>query len=212
MKRNIINLILIFFLICPLVKAQDMAKIFADMPDEYIPHLESAWRKDLIDLYSSGKPATLKNTMEGNSSLLKLTKDYLQLQSTERSMLEIKLLPLINNTFIVCMVTTVNAPIADSRIAFFTSEWKPLQADDLLTPVTGDWFLKEDADKASDAYQDIVSRLDMELIQYSLSPDSLTLTANYMTPAYLGKAEQKKLIPYLKEYPKVFTWDNSRFK
>ncbi|WP_085535155.1 DUF3256 family protein [Massilibacteroides vaginae] len=212
MKRNIVKFILILLIICPVVKAQDMATLFANMPDEYVPHLESAWRKDLIDLYNTGKPATLQNTMNGTSSLLNLTGNYLLLQSTERSTVEIKLLPLINNTNIICMITTINAPVADSRIGFFTTEWHPLSSDDLFTPVKGDWFVKEDADKSADAYKDAISRLDMELIKYNLNPDNLTLTATYTTPLYLSSEERGKVTPYIKETPKLFTWENSRFK
>lgn len=211
MKHNIVKYILLLLVICPIVKAQDVATLFANMPDEYIPHLESAWRKDLIDLYNTGKPATLQNTMNGNSSLLNLTENYLILQSTERSTVEIKLLPLINNTNIVCMVTTINAPVADSRIAFFTTEWQLLKSDDLFTPVKSDWFIKDDSDKSSDSFKDAVSRLDMELIKYNLSPENLTLTATYMTPSYLNSEDRQKLTPFLKETPKLFTWDNSRF-
>lgn len=211
MKHNIVKYILLLLIICPLAKAQDMATLFANMPDEYVPHLESAWRKDLIDLYKTGKPATLKNTMNGTSSLLKLTDDYLLLQSTERSTVEIKLLPLINNTNIICMVTTVNAPVADSRITFFTTEWHALKSEDLFTPVKSDWFIKEDTDKSSDSYKDAISRLDLELIKYTLSPENKTLTATYMTPSYLSSEERQKLSPYIKETPKLFTWESSRF-
>lgn len=66
------------------------------MPDQYIPQLEHAWRKDLVDLYTSGKESRLKNTMNGFSTLQKLTNDYLLLQTTERSTVEMKLLPLVN--------------------------------------------------------------------------------------------------------------------
>ena len=67
------------------MKAQDMDAVFVAMPDQYVPQLENAWRKDLIDLYNSGKEAKLKNTMNGFSTLKKLTDDYLLLQVTERS-------------------------------------------------------------------------------------------------------------------------------
>ncbi|WP_363318616.1 DUF3256 family protein [Massilibacteroides sp.] len=212
MKRYILLSILLFFVFTPSVNAQNMATLFSGMPDEYVPHLESAWRKDLIDLYNTGKTASLKNTMEGTSTLLKLTENYMLLQSTERSTIEMKLLPLINNTNIICVVTTVNAPVADSRIAFFTTEWKPLASDELFTPVTADWYLKEDVDKTTDAYKDIISRLDIELIQYNLNPDNLTLTATYTTPLYLNKEDREKLTPYIKETPRLFTWESSRFK
>lgn len=211
MKHNIIVYILLLFIVCPLTQAQNMGTVFSNMPDEYIPQLESAWRKDLIDLYNTGKEASLKNTMNGTSSLLKLTDNYLLLQSTERSTLEMKLLPLINKTNIICLITTVKGPVADSRIAFFTTDWSPLASEDLFTPISADWFIKEDANKTTDAYKDAVSRLDIELIQYNLSPDNLTLTATYTTPLYLSKPDRNKLAAYIKETPKLFTWESSRF-
>lgn len=55
----------------------------------------------------------------------KLTNDYLLLQTTERSTVEMKLLPLVNNTYVVCMISTVNGPVPDSRIEFFTTNWEP---------------------------------------------------------------------------------------
>lgn len=210
MMRNFAY-ILLFLCSFSAVKAQNIASLFSNMPDEHIPQLESAWRKDLIDLYNSGKEATLKNSMEGTSKLLKLTDNYLLLQVTERSTQEMKLLPLINNTNIICLVTTVNGPVADSRVDFFTTDWHPLATEGLLSPVTTEWFLKEDADKTSDSYKDAVSRLDMELIKYNLNADDLTLTATYTTPLYLSREERDKVSVFLKDAPKVYTWDRTRF-
>ncbi|WP_293712802.1 DUF3256 family protein [uncultured Parabacteroides sp.] len=210
MKRLIFSI-----LICALalgVKAQEMDALFISMPDQNIPQLENAWRKDLVDLYKSGKDATLKNTMNGSSSLKKLTSDYLLLQATERSSIEMKLLPLVNNTNVICMIRTVNGPVADSQIEFFTTEWQPLAVSDLFTPVDADWFIKDDTDKNSNAFQDAASRLDMDLIQYTLSPDNLTLTATYTTPLYLSKEDRKAVIPFIKESPKVYTWEKYHFK
>nr|WP_129735207.1 DUF3256 family protein [Parabacteroides goldsteinii] len=210
MKRLIFSI-----LICALalgVKAQEMDALFISMPDQNIPQLENAWRKDLVDLYKSGKDATLKNTMNGSSSLKKLTSDYLLLQATERSSIEMKLLPLVNNTNVICMIRTVNGPVADSQIEFFTTDWQPLAVSDLFTPVDADWFIKDDTDKNSNAFQDAASRLDMDLIQYTLSPDNLTLTATYTTPLYLSKEDRKAVIPFIKESPKVYTWEKYHFK
>jgi len=189
-----------------------MAALFTNMPDQYIPQLENAWRKDLLDLYTSGKEAQLKNTMDGVSSIRKLTPDYLLVQLTERSTLEIKMLPLVNNTHIVCMVTTIDGPVSDSRVEFFTTDWQLLNATDLFTPTTSEWFWKEDIDKNNNDYQYAVSRLDMELIKYQLSPDNQTLTATYTTPFYLSKTERDKITPFLKETPRIYTWEKFQFK
>lgn len=192
--------------------AQDMATLFSSMPDQYIVQLESAWRKDLIDLYNSGKEARLQNTMNGYSVLEKLTSDYLLLQSTERTTIEMKMLPLVNNTYIICMITTVSGPAPDSRIAFYTTDWQPLEALDLYAPVEAGWFIRESANKNSDAFLDATSRLDMDLVRYSLSPDANTLTATYATPLYLSKEEREKVKPFLKDEPKVYMWERSHFQ
>ena len=192
--------------------AQDMATLFSSMPDQYIVQLESAWRKDLIDLYNSGKEARLQNTMNGYSVLEKLTSDYLLLQSTERTTIEMKMLPLVNNTYIICMITTVSGPAPDSRIAFYTTDWQPLEALDLYAPVEAGWFIREGANKNSDAFLDATSRLDMDLVRYSLSPDANTLTATYATPLYLSKEEREKVQPFLKDEPKVYMWERSHFQ
>ena len=110
-------------------QAQEMATLFVAMPDQQIPQLEDAWRKDLVDLFQQGKEARVQNTMNGFSSLKQLTADYLLLQVTERSTVEMKLLPLVNNTKVVCVVTTVFGPVPDSRVDFFSPDWEPLPAD-----------------------------------------------------------------------------------
>ena len=210
MKRFFFFLIGVFAIFT--IAAQDMAAFFIAIPDQYLPQLEDAWRKDLVDLYKSGKPAVLDNTMNGRSTLQKLTPDYLLLQSTERSTLEIRFLPLINNTYVACVVTTVFAPVADSRVAFFTMDWKPLPASEIWTPADTDCFIKEDIDRNDEKYQQTRSYLDMDLIHYQLDPDQLILKAVYTTPDYLSLEERTKVKPLLKETPKVFSWRAGRFE
>lgn len=205
----------ILFLSCLLFSssyAQDMSTLFTGMPDSFLPQLETAWRKDLVELYHSGKEARLQNMVSGFSELKKLTPDYLLLQITERSTLEMKLFPLVNNTPIICVVSTVYGPVPDSRVSFYSPDWQPLTTDDLFTPVAAGWFLKADIDKNSDAFLTAMTCLDMELIHYQLNPEALTITASYTTPLYLGDEEREKVIPYLKEDPKVYTWDKFHFK
>lgn len=208
MRQSILTIILSFCLFA--AGAQNMGALFISMPDQHIPQLEDAWRKDLVDLYNGGKEAKLQNMMNGFSELKKLTPDYLLLQATERSTIEMKLLPLINNTFVICVVSTVMGPVPDSRVGFFSTNWEPLQADELFTPVAIDWFIVED--KENEEYWNALTRLDIQLIHYQLSPDSPTLTATFTTPLYLDEDERKKITPFIKESPKVYTWEKHHFK
>jgi len=208
------HVLLIIFCLSSLCmsKAQDVADFFVRMPNEYILQLEEAWRKDLIDLYKSGKTATLDNTINGKSTLLRLSADYLLLQSTERSTVEIKLLPLINNTNIACVVTTVHAPVADSRVDFYTMDWKLLPADDLWIPATIARFVSDSADRRSESFAEAMSLLDMELIRYRLNEENTTLTAEFTTPDYLSASEREKVKPFLKPRPVEYHWKSGRFE
>lgn len=193
-------------------RAQDMAAVFTAMPDQYIPQLEHAWRKDLVDLYKEGKEARLKNTMNGFSALRKLTADYLLLETTERSTVEMKLLPLVNKTYIVCMIATVKGPAPDSRIHFYTTEWEPLSTTDLLATPKADWYLRtKDAAPNDEARREAIARLDMDLVEYTLNPDTPTLTMTYTTPLYLSAEERTRIQPHLSD-PIVYTWKGYRFE
>jgi hypothetical protein len=210
MKRIVFGLILVCLTIPSI--AQRMEELFIKIPADVIIQLEEAWRKDLVDLYKSGKTATLENTMQGRSVLLKLTNDYLLLQSTERSTVEMKLLPLVNNTHVICMIFTVSAPVADSRVCFYTTDWTPLSAEGLYTPVTADWFWKGNVDLSSVEYLDAKAQMDMSLIKYSLNEENTSLTAEYTTPLYLDEDSRKKVVLLLKDKPKQYEWKLGRFE
>lgn len=210
MKQLIIS---IFLALCAFnAGAQDMAGLFVKMPDEYMIGLEGAWRKDLVDLYQAGKEAKLQNMMQGTSQLMKLTPDYLKIQTSGRSTVELRRLPLVNHTYIICMVTTVSAPASDSRIHFFTTDWKPLPDDGLYSPVSVDDFLLPDVDTTDVAFLDVMAALDMDLFVYRLNEDAQTLTAEYTTLYYLDTAMRDKAKQFFKTEPKVFTWAKGRFE
>lgn len=211
MKRTIFSFIFSAALVS--ASAQDMQTLFCQMPDQYIPQLQDAWRKDLTDLFKEGKDARLKNNMNGYSTLEALTPDYLRLQATERTRIEMRRLPLINGTYVICMVTTYFGPAPDSRVAFFSTDWKPLDGGETLfvPPMRGDFF-RTDADTTSVAWQDTQAALDMDLMEYRLSPDAPTLTVAYTTPEYLSAETQKTVAPFLTNEKITYRWEQSRFK
>ena len=208
-RKGIISLLALLAL-CGL-RAQDMASLFTAMPNQYIPQLDDAWRKDLVELYRSGKEARLKNTMNGYSTLLNLTDDYLCLRTTDRSEVEMKLLPLVNNTFVICMVTTVEGPVADSRIAFFTTDWASLPTADLLSLPEGTWYFKEGAE-ANEAFPELKAALDMDLFRYQLSATEHTLRITYTTPLYVEAKIKERLQPFLEAEPLCLRWQHGHFR
>jgi hypothetical protein len=175
------------------------------MPSDRIPLLEEAWRKDLVALYRDGKEAKLQNRLKGFSHLKTLTPDYIFLQVTAGSTLELQLLSLADTAAVLCMITTVSAPVLDSRIEFFTPDWTPLSLTSFFTLPNISSFL------LSDELPPNLECLDMPLIHYQLNPDALTLIASLTTPFYLDDNQRKIVSPYIVP-SKTYIWDGCRFK
>lgn len=199
------------FLPTATMSAQDVAAYFVSMSGDLLPELEVNRRKDLIDLYREGQPAKLKNSLNGELVLERLTPDYLLLRS-DSSSLQVILLNMINDSHMICTIETRCAPVCDSRIGFYTIDWKPLDENLFLRPVAADWFLKEGSEP--DDPKRIIARssLDLDLMEFRFNPDTKVLEQRYNTPDYLNKEDYEYIKPYLKQEPKLYHWKQIRFE
>jgi hypothetical protein len=185
----------------------DIAEFFISIPPHMLPALDEAWRRDLVDLYRAGKEARLQNLLKGFSHLQTLTSDYLLLQTTATATFELKILPFADTATILCLVTTVSAPAPDSHIAFFTSDWEPLDTSLFFSPPTLPDFLLPPPTPPVD----LLAYLDILLVHYRLSPDAPSLTATYTTPLYLDEPRRTALTPFLAS-PRTYIWDGTHFR
>lgn len=153
------------------VQAQDMKALFVSMPDSIAPLLTKVNREDCIDFLASNMKAEVKNRFGQPTELKKLTDDYLYLQTTSKSSMEMKLLPLNDSVKIVCMVNTVCASACDSEIRFFSTQWQELPKQDYMKlPSVEAFYLPVDSLKED--FLLLREKADMELLKATLSPDS----------------------------------------
>ncbi len=106
--------------------AQPVAHYFTQMPAELIPGITIDTRKDLIDFCKNGKLSVMPAAFGGKVQLLTLEEDYLFLQTSENSDLQIKLIRLSDSLRVLAVVRTVAGPLKDSRTKFYNTSWKPL--------------------------------------------------------------------------------------
>ncbi len=210
MKRHLLFLVGIF---CALsVLAQDMKTVFVAMPDSVTPLLTKVNREDCIDFLASDMKAVVKNRFGNVAEMKVLTDDYVQMQMSEVSTLEMKLLPVNDSTKVVCMVRTVCGSACDSSIRFYASDWsRELDAKDFLQVPSGDDFFLPD-DSLTDEAVLARKKADMHVMKAMLSKDDASLTWLYTTPEYLNKEDREKLLPLLKKEPIVLRWSEGRFR
>lgn len=194
------------------VMAQDMKSVFVAMPDSVTPLLTKVNREDCIDFLDSNMKAVVKNRFGNVAEMKVLTDDYVLMQTSEVGTLEMKLLPLADSTKVICMVKTVNVPVADSSVRFYTSDWsQQLDVKEFLQlPSMDAFFLPNDSLKD----EAILTRkkADMHLMKAQLSKEDTSLTFTYTTPDYLNEEDREKLLPHLRKEPIVLRWSEGKFR
>ena len=183
MKRIIYIIVALFAIHC--VEAQNMRTLFLEMPDSIAPLLTRTNRADCVDFLEAGMKAEVTNLLDGRSSLQKLTPDYLKMKTTSHSEMQMNLLPRSGGDTIICIINTVRAEAADSRIRFYDKEWKELKPTSkfFTAPAIKEFFtVNERSDKR-------LLMADIYLVELILSPDATTLQAKYTMPAYMSGAD-----------------------
>lgn len=207
------TLFIIGMLMCAVsLHAQDMKTLFVAMPDSVIPLLTKVNREDFVDFLASNMKAEVKNRFGKPSELKKLSDDYLLLQTTERSAMEMKLLPVNDSVKVICVVNTVCAPVCDSEIRFYNTQWQELAQRDFIQLPSADAFYLSVDTLTDEAFAAMREKADMELVKAALAEDKPVITFVYSTPDYLAKEEREKLAPYLKKEPMVYEWKEGKFR
>ena len=193
------------------VAAQDMKKVFIAMPDSLTPLLTKVNKEDCIDFLASNMKAEIKNRFDKSSEMKVLTEDYLQMQMTENSTLEMKLFPVNDSVKIVCMVKTVCSSACDSEIRFYDTSWKKEfpKSDYLQLPAPQTFYLPTDT--VSSEVELIKRKADMHVMKAVLSKDDSSLSFIYTTPDYLNQEDREKLSPYLRKEAVVDRWKDGKF-
>lgn len=191
--------------------AQNMKQVFISMPESIEPLLTKVNREDCVDFIDSNMKAVVKNRFDHDSELKVLTDNYLLLQLTDVSTLEMRLLPLADSIQVICMVKTVCGSACDSEVRFFDTQWKELDGKEYFRfPKEEQFYLP--LDSIGREYSELRSKADMYLMKVALSSKEAELLVEYATPSYLNEEDSSKLSTYLRKEPIVYEWTEGRFK
>jgi hypothetical protein len=202
------HLILLFFLsLSTIVEAQQVGDLFKAMPPELLPGV-SEGNKTML-LVDSGKttvPYPLGEIVKeayGN--------DYLRLQTSKIGTLQLKLLPVSEDSVVVCLIKTVCGNVCDSHISFYTSEWKKLGKEAFLPTISAEIFLNSSQKKSeNDKYA--VSLPDIYPISATFNETGTDLTLTFHYKERLAEEQIQQLEPLLKGDSVVLTWENGSFR
>ncbi len=208
--RIIIIYVLTLFCMPLSAQNQTMGNLFRQMPDSLMPYLSQGNRLDLIDFVESGMESKVTNSFDENVRLTRLTPDYLMLELSPSSSLEMKLLPCEGDAFgdtvrsVICVVTTVGAETKESTVSFYTLGWKQLPSDGMIEPC-----LSQIISGLQSEDSDTRRILAPCFLSASLVPEDVTLEVTVSSSLFSLEEKDKKTPLKLQ---KTLKWNGKTFK
>ena len=199
--RKIIFLISVMCLWCmPYdMQARTIKDIFLSEPGYLMPLLPKSAKMDMIDYLSVGQMADVNNALGKGTHFNKVTDNYMSVHISNGSTVELLLMPVSKRDTIVVAVTTFSLPAKDSRIEFFSTDWKRYVRTKsfMKEPTMKDFISIPKGDKTKK--ETVLAAIDFPVIQYRINPDNNTIIATHSLKEYMSKDDYEKIAPYLRE-------------
>ena len=180
--------------------------IFAAAPDSIFPLMTQNNRLDCLDFKENNMQARVRNLLDTYTEMTDLTPFYLRIQMTERSTAQLRLLSASDSIF--CLINTYWGPHPDSHIAFFRSDWTPLQMDAPQPQVEDFWSPVPDSLRQAAKFTQMSLR-DLTLISIDASSGEETLLTYTLQTGELAGEEKRIAQEYT--HPLVYRWNGKEF-
>lgn len=197
--KKIFLILLVSFSLLPL-NAQNMRQIWLEMPDSIVPYLNRSLRTELADYITMGMKSEVMNALRDTTRIEKLTDDYILVQLSNATKLEIKSL----DASAIVMVQTWCGPLAESKLSLFSNNWevKPLNID--VSPM----FVKPDT-MSQQRYSELLDMANVTMNEMQLSVKDNSLTIKYSVPL-LSSTDKKEMQAILRQ--RKLNWNGTTFK
>ena len=184
--------------------AQQVCKMWVNMPTSVAGALEKSGRQELLDLKQMKKAATIAGPLGERCSIDTLTADFLSARMNEVYTLQMKMLPTSSGDSLLCLVQTYAGPQPESRIAFYSPDWKALSMPQMHLDVD----LQRPDTMSEDDFNKLQALFDPKLVSFSLSPSTAELVVA-LSPAVISE-EEKANVKLLKLQNKL-NWNGKTF-
>ncbi len=172
--------------------ADNILKLFQQMPHTLTPTLNSGLKSELVNGYISGNDS-IENRFFGATKIIALDSEnsLLQVQTSAVARIELKLFRPTPTDTIIGYINTVCTPVCSSEIRFFNTKWQPVEVENISYKA---FFTTND----STPLQMFESWGVPQLIEYSFTEKEI-VKATFSTYNYLDSEQQKHIEKSIKK-------------
>lgn len=207
--KNILFLTLLMFSQFGYSQEARMSTLFRAMPDSILPLLTKNNRLDFIDYLENKMQAKVRNRFDETAEMTALDEDYLRIQMSPVSEVEMQLLPQTDSLGpVVCLLRSYKAPARESIAEFYDDNWNRLYWIEVPSPKVEDCVsvvpdsLRNDRDLA------VAELEDMPIWSITVDRELAGLVFDLQI-VVLPKELREKISPYVTSLK--YQWDGMTF-
>ncbi len=137
--KKLLFLMLLMFSLAGYSQEARMATLFRAMPDSILPLLTKNNRLDFVDYLENKMQAKVRNRFDETAEMTALDENYLHIQMSPVSEVEMQLLPQTDSLGpVVCLLRSYKAPARESVAEFYDDNWNRLYWIEVPSPKVED--------------------------------------------------------------------------
>ena len=186
-------------------------EVFSNIHTSALELLSKSTRLDMLDYWDVDSVYKASNVMEGLSWLEKVTPDYLKVQITPASSLEVKILPGKKGKFAMTIYTVGDDVQAqDSEIKFYDENLMELPASKYIElPKVKDFF--EIPKGSVTKMSEIEDMIPFPTVAYSANPENDDIEARLTVESYINQDDWNIAKLFVKP-SLTLTWKKDKYK
>lgn len=168
---------------------------FSTVPPVLLPSIDPSVRLDMVDYANNGLDKFSANELDGKCRITEITPTHLVATTSDVSTWELDLLPYRGDT-IYMVLSTVRTPAPDTRVSFYTRDWKALNAPLFKSPVLADYHAG--VRLSADQLADIGNAVPFVMQHIVYDPERREMTVTNSFAEYVPEDEFARVVKYLR--------------
>lgn len=190
-------------------QAETVRDFFISEPGNVFELLTQGVRAAMITMAEQGQKINSDNVHGGTAKIDSLSASYISVRCSDVKQVELKMLTKGTSDTVIAVVETVQIPALDSRISFYSADWKPLPIAKHMKGgmVKMTDFIRKGTPKAI-AY-DVMRRVRFPLFLMTFGKNDGQLVVSQQQKSFLCREDYNKIRPYLLD---AITYDIDKTK
>lgn len=98
------------------------------MPEEILPYITNDQKSQIQKLKESNDSMKVKNTFNGTTTINIKNNDFAEIKMSKATDMQIKLLSTGDSAQVICTIKTINSPLKESSVKFYSTNWIQLDS------------------------------------------------------------------------------------